>query len=215
MKTKLQAGFTFIELMIVVAIIGIIATVGWPMYLEQGRVNNRTEAILATNAVALALTKFESDTGGFAWAPPATLFNANNRYLPNVGLPGPGIGTDSGNAVADILCTNERGFRWDTVDARYESCRGNYSIVVVLAGVGPGIAPNTTSTSYTITTSAILGRAQNRNPANQDHDHPCISFTLDNNGVRGHIATGDSLTLQAAPTSDGAQHSTKRCWGSS
>ena len=214
MKIKLQAGFTLIELMIVVAIIGIIATVGWPMYLDQGRTNNRTDAIIATNAVHLALTTFESDAGGFAWASPpgvVTAANAHNRYKPNAGIPGPGIGLASGNPVTDNICTTQRGFRWVPGNARYESCRGNYSIVVALAGV----LPSGLFTTYTITTSAILGRAQNRDPVNQDHDHPCISFTLNNNGVRGHIATGDSLILQPAPASDGNEHSTRRCWTSS
>jgi len=211
MKIKLQAGFTLVELMVVVGIIGILGLVGWPMYLEQGRTNNRTDAIIATNAVHLALTKFESDAGGFAWATPptpVTAFNAHNRYLPNVA----GIGLVSGNSVADNICTTERGFRWVLANGRYESCKGNYSIVVALAGVGP----NGTATSYTITTTAIAGLPQS-------NDFWCNSFTLTNNGVRGHSAIDGPGANDPTPVTDqgtaanvdGPIHSTKRCWGSS
>ena len=215
MKIKLQVGFTLIELMIVVAIIGILGMVGWPMYLEQGQVNARTEAIIATNAVALALDKLETDAGGFAWSsPPAalTVLDAHNRYLPNVGIPGPGIGLASGNAVTDNLCTNERGFRWVLANGRYESCKGNYSIVVALAGAGP----NGTATSYTITTTPIAGRAQS-------NDFECNTFTLTNNGVRGHSAIDGPGANDPKPVTDqgtaanvdGPIHSTRRCWTSS
>lgn len=221
MKIKLQAGFTFIELMIVVAIIGILGMVGWPMYLEQGRTNNRTDAILATNAVHLALTKFESDAGGFTWTTPpgaVTAANAHNRYLPNVGIPGPGIGLASGTVVTDNLCTAERGFRWVPANGRYESCKGLYSIVVDIGA--PGAGDGVLGPSFFITTTAIAAGPQS-------NDFWCNAFTLTNNGVRGHSAIDGPgandptpVTDQAAAgfggaTSDGPIHSTKRCWGSS
>ena len=209
---KQHVGFTLVELMVVVGIIGILGLVGWPMYLEQGRTNNRTDAIIATNAVHLALTQFESDAGGFAWGPPAVLFNANNRYFPNAGIPGPGIGLASGNSVTDNICTTQRGFRWVAANGQYESCKGYYSIVVALAGAGP----NGTAASYTITTTAIAGRPQS-------NDFWCNSFTLTNNGVRGHSAIDGPLPTDPTPFTtqgtaanvDGPIHSTKRCWGSS
>ncbi len=186
------------------AIIGIIAGVGWPMYVEQGRTNNRTDAIIATNAVALALIQMQSDTGNYTWATPPGA-GAHSRYLPMTA-----VGAASGT-VADNICLQQRGFRWVAANNRYESCRGLYAITVSIDGV----LANNTGATFIITTTAIPGRAQNRNAPNDDHDAECISFTLDNNGAKGHIATGIPLADQGtAATANGDLHSTKRCWTS-
>ncbi len=200
---KQQTGFTLIELMIVVAIIGIIATVGWPMYTEQGRLNNRVDALVATNAVALALTQYESDNGEFHWdANPGavTVANAHNRYLPmaNVGL--------TSGTTDDIICTERRGFRWVPADNRYESCKGLYSINVVIGG---GAAANT----FVITTTAIAGRPQAAVAADPDAgDPPCQQFILDNNGAKDYNPSAALLALEAKGTNN--LHSVRKCWGS-
>lgn len=165
---KFQKAFTLLELMIVLAIIGIITAIGWPAYIEQGLAGNRTDGIAATNAVSIALIQYESDNGDFVWdaAPGAvTVDNAHNRYLPNVA-----VGTGNSNPANNDTCIQNRGFRYSTDDTRYESCRGYYSISV-----------DTGHTSgFKITTLAI---------GNQVNDDDCRSFTLDNNGVKGYTAT--------------------------
>ena len=52
-----QKGFTLIELMIVVAIIGIISAIAYPSYLESVRKSNRADGKAALNDVAQRLQR--------------------------------------------------------------------------------------------------------------------------------------------------------------
>lgn len=55
-RTKSQNGFTLIELMIVVAIIGVLASVGLPAYTSYTERSRFSEVILATSPYKTALT---------------------------------------------------------------------------------------------------------------------------------------------------------------
>ena len=54
---KMQKGFSLIELMIVVAIIGIIAGIAYPSYMESVRKSNRADAKASLNDVAQRLQR--------------------------------------------------------------------------------------------------------------------------------------------------------------
>lgn len=65
-----QQGVTLVELMIVVAIIAVIATVGYPMYTEQMQKSRRSDARAALSTIVMAQERY---------------FTVNNRYTANLG----------------------------------------------------------------------------------------------------------------------------------
>lgn len=64
-KTQARCrGFTLIEIIIVVAIIAIISTMGWSMYLEQSRKSQRSEAIALASMLRLEMERCASNNNG-------------------------------------------------------------------------------------------------------------------------------------------------------
>ena len=61
---KTQAGFTLIELMIVIAIIGILAAIAIPAYQEYTTRARASEAVIAGAAVKTIVTQNIADNGG-------------------------------------------------------------------------------------------------------------------------------------------------------
>ncbi len=99
-KRSGQAGFTLIELMIVVAIIGILAAVALPAYQDYTVRAKVSEGILAASAARTAVSEVYANQGKML--PSAASMGVQSqasKYVASVGW------TQSGNDAGDIVVT--------------------------------------------------------------------------------------------------------------
>src|SRR5690242_20518463 len=81
-KFKGQKGFTLIELMIVVAIIGILAAIAIPNFLRYQATSRQSEARVNLGGIYVSETAYFSNTGSYDTFANAgyTLSGGSNRY---------------------------------------------------------------------------------------------------------------------------------------
>mgnify|MGYP001599444570 CR=1 FL=1 len=90
---KIQKGFTLIELMIVVAIIGILAAVAIPSYQDYTARAQVTEGMSLTSAFKTMLSEFYADNGDFSNVVLANLGGTTTgKYVNAVALSGSEVG---------------------------------------------------------------------------------------------------------------------------
>jgi len=63
MRTRPYQGFTLVELAVVVVIIGIIASIAMPSYLDSMRASHRTDAQMTIQRIAMSLERFYTTHG--------------------------------------------------------------------------------------------------------------------------------------------------------
>ena len=81
--TQKQQGFTLIELMIVVAIIGILAAVALPAYQDYTARAQASEAVSLTSGIKTGVAEFYQSEGGYPSAtttPALSTFQASGTY---------------------------------------------------------------------------------------------------------------------------------------
>ena len=101
--TKVQRGFTLIELMIVVTIIGILAAVAIPMFLDYTVRSQVAEGINLSSGTKAAVTEYFQDRGAFpannAQAGVAVANTIRGKFVSSVSVADEVITVQYGNEV--------------------------------------------------------------------------------------------------------------------
>ena len=81
MSTRTSRGFTMLELMVVVAIIGIMAAFALPSYMSQARKSRRSDAISQINSTALAEEQWRTNCPSYAAYGAAACLTGNPTFM--------------------------------------------------------------------------------------------------------------------------------------
>jgi type IV pilus assembly protein PilA len=106
MKRTVQQGFTLIELMIVVAIIGILAAVALPAYQDYTKRAKMSEVILAASACRTTVTEVYQSAGSSTQIPAANNWGCeastqSSKYVSKIETDGNGMITVTATGFGD------------------------------------------------------------------------------------------------------------------
>lgn len=174
--TKSCAGFTLIEIMVVVTIVAILISIGWSQYRAQLEKGKRSDAVTALIAARTALISFKSDRGNYPADPTAAAdFLASANTFANVGYRASAPNGLPGAPAAP--CLNERGFQ-AVVGTRPNSVRSCQNLWDIVVTVSESVTNTFILTAMPLTTIPLAER-----------DEYCDSLILDHLNVRTIVRT--------------------------
>jgi type IV pilus assembly protein PilA len=121
MKRRVQQGFTLIELMIVVAIIGILAAVALPAYQDYTTRSKVSEVIIMGSPAKLAVAETTSSLGSLA-----SVTASNTGYV----FPG------ATKYVSNVVITDATGVV--TITSTVPNATGDLTLTPATVGTGTG-----------------------------------------------------------------------------
>ncbi len=123
-------GFTLIELMIVVAIVGILAAIAYPSFMDSIRKSRRSDAFAALSAVQQAQERLRSNQSSYA---------SSVTALPTANPPGLGLGANS-----------TKGYYAISIDSNTATATGYTATAAAVAGTSQASDGNCQSLSVRV-----------------------------------------------------------------
>ena len=110
---KAQKGFTLIELMIVIAIIGILAAIAIPAYQDYLIRSQVSEGLAMASASKAAVSEYYANHGSWPFdneaAGVGSAADIDGKYVSAITIAGGGITVDFGNSANTVLDTAQVG----------------------------------------------------------------------------------------------------------